>query len=166
MCKVESVLCVWQSILVPGSVCSLILEVLCILSLSCSPLHQITVKLDLRGNDIQTLPSGAFKHTPYLTHLALQRCNIRAVREGAFRGLGRLVFLNLAHNNIDILYQVCTHTHTHTHFHTPSRSLYTVYIIGLELLMHSCVHRFNVAAGKCEANFNVFTVYITLHIAG
>ncbi|XP_072311938.1 chondroadherin-like b [Eucyclogobius newberryi] len=68
-------------------------------------IDEITVKLDLRGNDIQELPSGAFKHTPYLTHLAMQRCNIRKVREGAFRGLGRLVFLNLANNNIDILYQ-------------------------------------------------------------
>ncbi|CAJ1080639.1 chondroadherin-like b [Xyrichtys novacula] len=66
---------------------------------------EITVKLDLRGNDIQDLPTGAFKHTPYLTHLSLQRCNIRRVKEGAFRGLGRLVFLNLANNNIEILYQ-------------------------------------------------------------
>uniref|UniRef100_A0A8C3GBW1 Chondroadherin-like protein n=1 Tax=Cyclopterus lumpus TaxID=8103 RepID=A0A8C3GBW1_CYCLU len=66
---------------------------------------EITVKLDLRGNDIQELASGAFKHTPYLTHLSLQRCNIRRVKEGAFRGLGRLVFLNLANNNVDILYQ-------------------------------------------------------------
>ena len=73
------------------------------------------MKLDLRGNDIQELPTGAFKHTPYLTHLSLQRCNIRRVKEGAFRGLGRLVFLNLANNNIDILYQVVTHTHEHTH---------------------------------------------------
>uniref|UniRef100_A0A8D3A149 Chondroadherin-like b n=1 Tax=Scophthalmus maximus TaxID=52904 RepID=A0A8D3A149_SCOMX len=66
---------------------------------------EITVKLDLRGNDIQELPSGSFRHTPYLTHLSLQRCNIRRVKEGAFRGLGRLVFLNLANNNIEILYQ-------------------------------------------------------------
>ncbi|XP_067344717.1 chondroadherin-like b [Channa argus] len=66
---------------------------------------EITVKLDLRGNDIKELPTGAFKHTPYLTHLWLQRCNIRRVKEGAFRGLGRLVFLNLANNYIEILYQ-------------------------------------------------------------
>lgn len=64
------------------------------------------MKLDLRGNDIQELPTGAFMHTPYLTHLSLQRCNIHKVKEGAFRGLGRLVFLNLANNNIEILYQV------------------------------------------------------------
>ncbi|MEQ2313994.1 hypothetical protein AMECASPLE_007517 [Ameca splendens] len=70
-----------------------------------SAVDEITVKLDLQGNDIQELPSGAFKHTPYLTHLSLQRCNIRRVKEGAFRGLGRLVFLNLANNNIEILYQ-------------------------------------------------------------
>ncbi|KAM4524328.1 chondroadherin-like b isoform 1-T1 [Odontesthes bonariensis] len=68
-------------------------------------LDEITVKLDLRGNDIQELPTGAFRHTPYLTHLSLQRSNIRRVKEGAFRALGRLVFLNLANNNIDILYQ-------------------------------------------------------------
>ncbi|XP_063077329.1 chondroadherin-like b [Engraulis encrasicolus] len=68
-------------------------------------IDEITVKLDLRGNDIQDLPTNAFVHTPYLTHLSLQRSNIRTVREGAFRGLGRLVFLNLANNNIEILYQ-------------------------------------------------------------
>uniref|UniRef100_A0A4W6FZR5 Chondroadherin-like b n=1 Tax=Lates calcarifer TaxID=8187 RepID=A0A4W6FZR5_LATCA len=61
---------------------------------------EITVKLDLRGNDIQELPTGAFKHTPYLTHLSLQRCNIRRVKEGAFRGLGRLVFLNPASHQL------------------------------------------------------------------
>ncbi|XP_034050634.1 chondroadherin-like b [Thalassophryne amazonica] len=66
---------------------------------------EITVKLDLRSNNIQELPTGAFRHTPYLTHLSLQRCNIHKVKEGAFRGLGRLVFLNLANNNIEILYQ-------------------------------------------------------------
>ncbi|XP_039472102.1 chondroadherin-like protein [Oreochromis aureus] len=64
-----------------------------------------TVKLDLQGNDLQELPTGAFMHTPYLTHLSLQRCNIHKVKEGAFRGLGRLVFLNLTNNNIDILHQ-------------------------------------------------------------
>ncbi|KAL4658057.1 chondroadherin-like protein isoform X2 [Arapaima gigas] len=68
-------------------------------------ISEITVKMDLRGNNIQELPTGAFQHTPYLTHLSLQRCDMRKVREGAFRSLGRLVFLNLAHNNIEILYQ-------------------------------------------------------------
>ncbi|XP_051958503.1 chondroadherin-like protein [Xyrauchen texanus] len=68
-------------------------------------IDEITVKLDLRGNDMQELPSGAFSHTPYLTHLSLQNSNIRKVREGAFRKLGRLVLLNLANNNIEILYQ-------------------------------------------------------------
>ncbi|XP_054605018.1 chondroadherin-like b isoform X1 [Nothobranchius furzeri] len=66
---------------------------------------EITLKLDLRGNNLQELLAGAFKHTPYLTHLSLQRCDIRRVKEGAFRGLGRLVFLNLANNNIEVLYQ-------------------------------------------------------------
>lgn len=75
-------------------------------SLSIPSHHQITVKLDLKSNYIQELPSGSFKHTPYLTHLSLQRCNLRTVKEGAFRALGRLVFLNLANNNMEILYQV------------------------------------------------------------
>jgi len=69
-------------------------------------LFQITVRLDLRNNNLQMLSRGAFTHTPYLTHLNLQRCNIVKVKEGAFRALGRLVSLNLAHNKIDILYQV------------------------------------------------------------
>uniref|UniRef100_A0A4W5KV88 Chondroadherin-like protein n=2 Tax=Hucho hucho TaxID=62062 RepID=A0A4W5KV88_9TELE len=68
-------------------------------------IDEITVKLDLRSNYIQELPSGAFKHTPYLTHLSMQHCNLRTVKEGAFRALGRLVFLNLANNNMEILYQ-------------------------------------------------------------
>uniref|UniRef100_A0A3Q3CEN7 Chondroadherin-like b n=1 Tax=Haplochromis burtoni TaxID=8153 RepID=A0A3Q3CEN7_HAPBU len=54
---------------------------------------EITVKLDLRGNDIQELPTGAFMHTPYLTHLSLQRCNIHKVKEGAFRGLGLIIIV-------------------------------------------------------------------------
>uniref|UniRef100_A0A3B5APV6 Chondroadherin-like protein n=1 Tax=Stegastes partitus TaxID=144197 RepID=A0A3B5APV6_9TELE len=66
---------------------------------------EITLKLDLRNNNLQVLPRGAFTHTPYLTHLNLQRCNIIKVKEGAFRTLGRVVSLNLAHNKIDILYQ-------------------------------------------------------------
>uniref|UniRef100_A0A8C9V3S8 Chondroadherin-like protein n=1 Tax=Scleropages formosus TaxID=113540 RepID=A0A8C9V3S8_SCLFO len=66
---------------------------------------EITVKLDLRGNNIQELPTGAFRHIPYLTHLSLHRCAIQRVQEGAFRSLGRLVFLDLANNNIEILYQ-------------------------------------------------------------
>ncbi|KPP67571.1 chondroadherin-like protein-like, partial [Scleropages formosus] len=66
---------------------------------------EITVKLDLRGNNVQELPTGAFRHIPYLTHLSLHRCAIQRVQEGAFRSLGRLVFLDLANNNIEILYQ-------------------------------------------------------------
>ncbi|XP_073350618.1 chondroadherin-like protein [Pagrus major] len=68
-------------------------------------IDEITVKLDLRNNNLQELPRGAFIHTPYLTHLNLQRCNIIKVKEGAFRTLGRVVSLNLAYNKIDILYQ-------------------------------------------------------------
>ncbi|XP_056144584.1 chondroadherin-like protein [Lampris incognitus] len=70
-----------------------------------STIDEITVKLDMRNNDLQVLPKGAFLHTPYLTHLNLQRCNIMKVKEGAFRTLGRVVSLNLAYNNIEILYQ-------------------------------------------------------------
>lgn len=73
---------------------------------SVSPLFQITVRLDLRDNNLQLLPRGAFLRTPYLTHLNLQRCNILEVKEGAFRTLGRVVSLNLANNKIELLYQV------------------------------------------------------------
>ncbi|XP_065098520.1 chondroadherin-like b [Paramisgurnus dabryanus] len=68
-------------------------------------IDEITVKLDLRGNDLQELPTEAFSGTPYLTQLSLQNSNIRRVKEGAFRKLGRLVILNLSNNNIEILYQ-------------------------------------------------------------
>ncbi|XP_035511381.1 chondroadherin-like protein [Morone saxatilis] len=68
-------------------------------------IDEITVKLDLRGNNLQVLSRGAFIATPYLTHLNLQRCNIITLKEGAFRTLGRVVSLNLAYNKIDILYQ-------------------------------------------------------------
>ncbi|XP_054892086.1 chondroadherin-like protein [Poeciliopsis prolifica] len=64
-----------------------------------------TLKLDLKRNNLQMLPRGAFLHTPHLTHLSLQRCGVVMVKEGAFRGLGRVVYLNLAYNKIDILYQ-------------------------------------------------------------
>ncbi|XP_013868347.1 chondroadherin-like protein [Austrofundulus limnaeus] len=67
--------------------------------------EEITLKLDLRNNNLQLLPRGAFTHTPYLTHLNLQRCNIIKVKEGAFRTLGRVVSLNLANNKIETLYQ-------------------------------------------------------------
>ncbi|XP_028268000.1 chondroadherin-like protein [Parambassis ranga] len=66
---------------------------------------EITLKLDLRSNNLQVLPRGAFMHTPYLTHLNMQRSGIIRVMEGAFRTLGRVVSLNLAYNKIDILYQ-------------------------------------------------------------
>ncbi|CAJ1075848.1 chondroadherin-like protein [Xyrichtys novacula] len=66
---------------------------------------EISLKLDLKNNNLKVLPRGAFTHTPYLTHLNLQRCNIIKVKEGAFRTLGRVVSLNLAYNKIDVLYQ-------------------------------------------------------------
>ncbi|XP_050962831.1 chondroadherin-like protein [Labeo rohita] len=68
-------------------------------------INEITVKLDLKRNNLGELPKSAFKHTPYLTHLNLHGCSIQSVREGAFRGLSRLVQLDLTSNNIDILYQ-------------------------------------------------------------
>ncbi|XP_034566606.1 chondroadherin-like protein [Notolabrus celidotus] len=68
-------------------------------------LDEISLKLDLRNNNLQVLSRGAFSHAPYLTHLHLQRSNIITVKEGAFRTLGRMVSLNLAYNKIDILYQ-------------------------------------------------------------
>lgn len=79
------------------------------------------MKLDLKNNALQVLRRGAFLHTPYLTHLNLQHCNIIRVKEGAFRTLGRVVFLNLAHNKIEILYQVRKRGHKsfglHLDFH-------------------------------------------------
>ncbi|XP_056096833.1 chondroadherin-like protein [Rhinichthys klamathensis goyatoka] len=68
-------------------------------------INEITVKLDLKRNNFRELAKSSFKHTPYLTHLNLQGCSVQSVREGAFRGLSRLVLLDLTNNNIDILYQ-------------------------------------------------------------
>ncbi|XP_066531787.1 chondroadherin-like protein [Hoplias malabaricus] len=68
-------------------------------------IDEITVKLDLKRNNLGELVRGAFSHTPYLTHLGLQGCKIHTVREGAFRSLGRLVQLDLSNNNIEILHQ-------------------------------------------------------------
>ncbi|XP_069557181.1 chondroadherin-like protein [Brachyistius frenatus] len=68
-------------------------------------IDEVTLKLDLKNNNLQVLPRRAFVQTPYLTHLNLQRCNIIMVKEGAFRTLGRVVSLNLAYNKINILYQ-------------------------------------------------------------
>ncbi|XP_067220524.1 chondroadherin-like protein [Chanodichthys erythropterus] len=68
-------------------------------------INEITVKLDLKRNNLGELAKSAFKQTPYLTHLNLQGCSIQSVREGAFRGLSRLVQLDLTNNNIAILYQ-------------------------------------------------------------
>ncbi|XP_065108572.1 chondroadherin-like protein [Paramisgurnus dabryanus] len=68
-------------------------------------IKEITVKLDLKRNNLGELIKGAFKHTPYLTHLNLQGCGIHSVREGAFRGLSRLVQLDLTRNIINVLYQ-------------------------------------------------------------
>ncbi|XP_032869140.1 chondroadherin-like protein [Amblyraja radiata] len=66
---------------------------------------QATKELDIRGNNIDTIATGAFLPIPYLTHLNLQKCNINHLREGAFRGLGRLISLNLGFNNVELIYQ-------------------------------------------------------------
>uniref|UniRef100_A0A8C3TTV7 Chondroadherin-like protein n=1 Tax=Catharus ustulatus TaxID=91951 RepID=A0A8C3TTV7_CATUS len=66
---------------------------------------ELTRELDLRGNSFMVIPARAFLATPYLTHLDLQRCKVERLEEGAFRGLGRLVYLNLASNGIALLYQ-------------------------------------------------------------
>ncbi|XP_051899172.1 chondroadherin-like protein [Pristis pectinata] len=64
-----------------------------------------TKQLDIRGNNINSVPTGAFLPIPYLTHLNLQKCKINHLQEGAFRGLGRLITLNLGFNNIEFIYQ-------------------------------------------------------------
>ncbi|XP_058047649.1 chondroadherin-like protein [Ahaetulla prasina] len=66
---------------------------------------EITKKLALQDNKITVIPLRTFLSIPYLTHLNLQRCKIKSIEEGAFRGLGQLVYLNLASNNIAFIYQ-------------------------------------------------------------
>ncbi|XP_067875528.1 chondroadherin-like protein [Heterodontus francisci] len=64
-----------------------------------------TKKLDIKRNNINIIPNGAFLPIPYLTHLNLQKCKINHLAEGAFRGLGQLIYLNLGFNNIEFIYQ-------------------------------------------------------------
>ncbi|XP_074083117.1 chondroadherin-like protein isoform X2 [Macrotis lagotis] len=66
---------------------------------------QMTQRLDLQGNVLKVIPPEAFLSLPYLTHLDLRHCQLERVEEGAFRGLGRLVYLNLASNHLSVLYQ-------------------------------------------------------------
>ncbi|XP_069510540.1 chondroadherin-like protein isoform X2 [Ambystoma mexicanum] len=70
-----------------------------------SAIPQLTQKLDIRGNNIKVIPSEAFFPIPYLTHLNLQKCGIETLEEGAFRGLGRLTYLNLGSNAIAFILQ-------------------------------------------------------------
>lgn len=71
-----------------------------------SPLPaQLTQRLDLRGNALKVIPPAAFQDLPYLTHLDLRLCQVERVAEGAFRGLGRLLLLNLASNRLSALPQ-------------------------------------------------------------
>ncbi|XP_048377331.1 chondroadherin-like protein isoform X2 [Stegostoma tigrinum] len=64
-----------------------------------------TKQLDIKGNNINIIPTGAFLPIPYLTHLNLQKCKIHHLAEGAFRGLGQLISLNLGFNSIELIYQ-------------------------------------------------------------
>ncbi|EPY88540.1 ran GTPase-activating protein 1 [Camelus ferus] len=60
---------------------------------------ELTQRLDLQGNMLKVIPPAAFQDLPYLTHLDLRHCQVELVAEGAFRGLGRLLLLNLASNH-------------------------------------------------------------------
>ncbi|XP_004374106.1 chondroadherin-like protein [Trichechus manatus latirostris] len=66
---------------------------------------ELTQRLDLQGNMLKVIPPAAFQALPYLTHLDLRRCQVELVAEGAFRGLGRLLLLNLASNRLRTLPQ-------------------------------------------------------------
>ncbi|XP_041033582.1 chondroadherin-like b [Carcharodon carcharias] len=66
---------------------------------------EATKKLDIKGNNINIIPNGAFLPIPYLTHLNLQKCKVQHLAEGAFRGLGQLIYLNLGFNSIEFIYQ-------------------------------------------------------------
>ncbi|XP_053440969.1 chondroadherin-like protein isoform X1 [Nycticebus coucang] len=61
---------------------------------------ELTQRLDLQGNMLRALPPAAFQALPHLTHLDLRHCQVELVAEGAFRGLGRLLLLNLASNRL------------------------------------------------------------------
>ncbi|XP_012575858.1 PREDICTED: chondroadherin-like protein isoform X2 [Condylura cristata] len=66
---------------------------------------ELTQRLDLQGNMLKAIPPAAFQDLPHLTHLDLRHCGLELVAEGAFRGLGRLLLLNLASNRLRALPQ-------------------------------------------------------------
>ncbi|KAL0625435.1 Chondroadherin-like protein [Plecturocebus cupreus] len=66
---------------------------------------ELTQRLDLQGNLLNVIPAAAFQGLPHLTHLDLRHCQVELVAEGAFRGLGRLLLLNLASNRLRALPQ-------------------------------------------------------------
>ncbi|XP_058430278.1 chondroadherin-like protein isoform X2 [Marmota monax] len=66
---------------------------------------ELTQRLDLQGNMLKVIPPAAFQALPYLTHLDLRHCQVELVAEGAFRGLGRLLLLNLGSNRLSSLPQ-------------------------------------------------------------
>ncbi|XP_004845585.1 chondroadherin-like protein isoform X1 [Heterocephalus glaber] len=70
-----------------------------------SAIPELTQRLDLQGNALRVIPPAAFRDLPHLTHLDLRHCQVEQVAEGAFRGLGRLLLLNLASNRLRMLPQ-------------------------------------------------------------
>ncbi|XP_077025078.1 chondroadherin-like protein isoform X2 [Tamandua tetradactyla] len=66
---------------------------------------ELTQRLDLQGNMLKVIPPAAFQALPHLMHLDLRHCQVEQVAEGAFRGLGRLLLLNLAANRLTTLPQ-------------------------------------------------------------
>ncbi|XP_077482205.1 chondroadherin [Stigmatopora argus] len=57
--------------------------------------------LDLQRNPLGGVPAGAFADGGGgLVSLHMQRCGLRGLADGAFRGLKRLVYLYLSHNRI------------------------------------------------------------------
>ena len=58
------------------------------------------MKLDLSGNPIKLIRSGAFGSLKFVTNLALSHCDIETVEKGAFTGMERLRQLKLDSNNL------------------------------------------------------------------
>ncbi|NXA39468.1 CHADL protein, partial [Eudromia elegans] len=62
-----------------------------------------TQLLDLRRNDLRTVPRGSFPGLKNLVSLHLQSCKIAALQPGALQGLQKLVYLYLSDNNLSAL---------------------------------------------------------------
>ena len=61
------------------------------------------MKLDMSGNPIKLIRSGAFGHLKFVTNLGLSHCDIETVEKGAFDGMDRLKQLKLDSNNLQHL---------------------------------------------------------------